>query len=143
MLSKTRIVLATVATSAGLLVASVAPAVSQAQWHTICTAGHCTTHTNYTIGGVSPCSGVKSSYEKAYEGLLEALETKKELPDQVHPEMTAAEAQENVEEAEGRVHQAEVAGFEWGCDVAAMRHSSAKRVQVATQAPRGAMAAKT
>lgn len=140
MLSKTRIVLAGIATSAAFLLASVAPAVSQAQWHTICTAGHCTTHSNYTIGGVSPCSGVKSSYEKAYEGLLEALETKKELPDEVHPEMTAAEAQENVEEAEGRVHQAEVAGFEWGCDVAAMRHSSAKGAQVATKALQAAKA---
>jgi hypothetical protein len=142
MLSKTRIVLAAVATSAGFLVASAAPAVSQAQWHTICTAGHCTTHSNYTIGGVSPCSGVKSSYEKAYEGLLEALETKKELPDQVHPEMTAAEAQANVEEAEGKVHQAEVAGFEWGCDVAAMRHSSAKGAQAATKALQTAKAAR-
>lgn len=142
MFSKTRIVLAALATSAALLAASLVPAASQAQWHTICTAGHCTTHGNYTIGGVSPCSGVKSGYEKAYEGLLEALETKKELPDQVHPEMTAAEAQANVEEAEAQVHQAEVAGFEWGCDVAAMRHSAAKGAQAAAKGLQAARAVK-
>ncbi len=141
MLSKTRIALAALATSAGFVAASAAPAVSQAQWHTICTAGHCTTHSNYTIGGVSPCVGVKSSYEKAYEGLLEAIQTKKELPDQVHPEMTSAEAQANVEEAESRVHQAEVAGFEWGCDVA-MRSTGAKAPRAAAKASQQVRAAR-
>lgn len=142
MLSKTRIALAALITSAGFAASSAAPAVSQAQWHTICTAGHCTTHGNYKIGGVAPCSTIGSNYGKAYEALLDALQAQKELPDEVHPEMTPAEAQANVQEAEGRVHQAEVAGFEWGCDVAAMRHSAAKGAQSAAKAMQGVTAAR-
>ena len=95
--------------SAGFLVASVAPAVSQAQWHTYCVSGHCITHTNFTSGGVEACPGINANYNKAYEGLLEAIQTKKEQADKVHPEITQAEAQ---------VHLASIAAFEWGCDVA-------------------------
>jgi hypothetical protein len=103
--------------------ASLAPSAAQAQWHTICTAGHCTTHTNFTIGGVSPCAAIGANYGKAYAGLLEALQAEKELPDKVHPEMTAAEAQAAVEEAEAQVHSASIASFEWGCDIAAQAAS--------------------
>lgn len=104
--------------------ASLIPTAAQAQWHTYCMAGHCITHTNYTIGGVSPCSGISSTYDKAYEALLEALQNKKEQADKVHPEMTQTEAQEQIEEAEARVHAASLASFEWGCDVAAAAHTS-------------------
>lgn len=99
--------------------AALVPTAAQAQWHTICIGGHCITHTNYTIGGVSPCAGIGSNYSKAYEGLLEALQNKKEQADKVHPEMTQKEAQEQVEEAEAAVHAADLAAFEWGCSVAA------------------------
>jgi len=98
--------------------ASLVPSAAQAQWHTYCTAGHCTTHTNYTIGGVSPCAAISSNYGKAYEGLLNALQTQKELPDKVHPEMTQAEARAAVEEAEAQVNLAGIAAFEWGCGIA-------------------------
>jgi hypothetical protein len=104
--------------------ASVVPSAAQAQWHTYCTAGHCTTHTNYTIGGVSPCSAIGASYGKAYEGLLDALQAEKELPDKVHPEMTPAEAQAAVEAAEAQVNLAGIAAFEWGCGVALQAPSS-------------------
>jgi hypothetical protein len=108
-----------VVASLGFAAASVVPAVSQAQWHTYCVAGHCITHSNYTIGGVEPCVGITSNYNKAYESLLEAIQTKNELPNQVHPEMTQAEAQAKVEEDEAQVHLASIAAFEWGCSVAA------------------------
>lgn len=119
MLSKTRITIVTLVASAGFAAASVAPAVSQAQWHNYCVAGHCVTHKNFTNGGVDPCTGANANYNKAYEALLEAIQTKKEQADKVHPEMTQAEAQQQIEEAEAQVHLASIAGFEWGCDIAA------------------------
>jgi hypothetical protein len=131
MLSTTKIrtsIIALVA-SASFAVAGVAPAVSQAQWHTYCVSGHCITHTNYTSGGVSPCGGINANYSKAYEALLEAIQTKVEQADKVQPEMTQAEAQAKIEEAEAQVHLASIAAFEWGCDVAA--HTSPTPVVVA------------
>jgi hypothetical protein len=127
--TKTRTTIIALVASASFAAASVAPAVSQAQWHTICYAGHCTTHQNYTVGGVDPCTGINSNYGKAYEGLLEAIETKKAQADKVHPEMTQAEAQAKIEEAEAQVHLAEIAAFEWGCQAAL--HTSPGRVLVA------------
>jgi len=130
MLSKTRFTIATMIATASFAIAAVAPAVSQAQWHTYCVAGHCTTHTNFTIGGVSPCVGVGASYNKAYEALLEAIQNKKEQADKVHPEMTQAEAQAQIEEAEAQVHLAGIAAFEWGCDIA--MHTAPSSVVVAS-----------
>jgi hypothetical protein len=115
--------------SASFAVAGMAPAVSQAQWHTYCVSGHCITHTNYTSGGVSPCEGINSNYNKAYEGLLEAIQTKIEQADKVQPEMTQAEAQAKIEQAEAQVHLASIAAFEWGCDVAV--HTAPTQVVVA------------
>jgi hypothetical protein len=116
-------VLALVATLS-LAGASLVPAAAQAQWHTYCTAGHCITHTNFTIGGVSPCAAIEAGYGKAYDGLLEALQKEKELPDRVHPEMTPAEAQAAVEDAEAQVHLASIASFEWGCSVTSQATSA-------------------
>jgi hypothetical protein len=124
--TKIRTAIIALVASASFVVASVAPAVSQAQWHTICVSGHCITHTNFTVGGVAPCVGINGNYNKAYEGLLEAIQTKKEQADKVHPEMTQAEAQAQIEEAEAQVHLASIAAFEWGCDVA--MHTSATSV---------------
>lgn len=103
--------------------ASLVPAAAQAQWHTYCVAGHCITHTNFTLGGTNPCTTVNSNYNKAYETLLEAIQNKKEQADKVHPEMTQAEAQAEIEADEAQVHLASIAAFEWGCDVAAMHTS--------------------
>ena len=116
--TKIRTTIIALVASASFVVAAVAPAVSQAQWHTYCVSGHCITHTNYTSGGVSPCDGINANYNKAYEALLDAIQTKKEQADKVHPEMTQAEAQAQIEEAEAQVHLASIAAFEWGCDVA-------------------------
>jgi hypothetical protein len=109
--------------------ASIVPAVSQAQWHTYCVSGQCTTHKNFTIGGVEPCVGINGNYDKAYEGLLEAIQNKQDQADKVHPEMTQAEAQAKVEEAEAQVHLASVAAFEWGCDVALRSSPTVSPVQ--------------
>jgi hypothetical protein len=117
--TKTRTTIIALVASASFAAASLAPAVSQAQWHTICYAGHCTTHQNYTVGGVDPCTGLNSNYGKAYEALLEAIETKKEQADKVHPEMTQSEAQAKIDEAEAQVHLVSIAAFEWGCAAAA------------------------
>jgi hypothetical protein len=116
-------------TAAGLIAAlsfagaSLVPTAAQAQWHTYCVAGHCITHTNFKLEGNDPCGGINAKYNSAYEALLEAIEGKKTLSDKVHPEMTPAEAQAEVEAAEAQVHLASIAAFEWGCDVA--MHTSA------------------
>jgi hypothetical protein len=109
--------------------AAIVPTASQAQWHTYCMSGHCITHTNFKIGGVDPCVGAIGNYNKAYDSLLDAIQTKKEQADKVQPEMTQAEAQAKIEEAEGQVHLASIAAFEWGCDVAA--HAAPTSVVVA------------
>jgi hypothetical protein len=54
-ITKSRAALITLATSAAFAVAGLAPAASQAQWHNYCTAGHCITHSNYTLEGVHAC----------------------------------------------------------------------------------------
>jgi len=116
--TKIRTAILTTVATLGIAGVALVPTAAQAQWHTICTAGHCITHTNYTIGGADPCSGIKSNYDKAYETLLEDMQSKNELPDKVHPEMTPAEAQAQIEADEAAVHAAGLASFEWGCDVA-------------------------
>ncbi len=44
--------------AAGLTGAAIVPAASQAQWHTLNVGGHIITHSNYTEGGVSPCTRI-------------------------------------------------------------------------------------
>jgi len=130
MLSKTRTTTITLVAALSFAGASLIPTVAQAQWHTYCVAGHCMTHSNYTTGGVDPCVGINANYNKAYEALLEDIQTKKEEADKVHPEMTQAEAQAQIEEAEAQVHLASIAAFEWGCDVAAHTSSTSAVVTV-------------
>jgi hypothetical protein len=122
--TKIRTTAITLAAALSFAGAALVPAAAQAQWHTICFSGHCTTHTNFTIGGVSPCGGISSTYGSSYETLLDAVQDKKEQALKVQPEMTQAEAQVAIEEAEARVHLAEIASFEWGCDVAIHASSS-------------------
>jgi hypothetical protein len=128
--NKIRTTVVTLIAALSLGGAALIPTAAQAQWHTYCIAGQCITHTNFTIGGVSPCTGIGSAYDKAYEGLLEAIQNKKEQENRVHPEMTPAEAQAEVEDAEARVHEESLASFEWGCDVAAPATSSPITVKV-------------
>jgi hypothetical protein len=117
MLSKTRTTIITLVASAGFVVAAVAPAASQAQWHNYCVAGHCTEHKNFTLGGVEPCQAIKANYEKA-SGSLSDAKTAKEK-----------------EEAEGQVHLSEIASFEWGCDIAARKSSTPLEATKATLSP--------
>ena len=126
MLTKTRTAIITLIAALSFAGASLVPKAAQAQWHTYCTAGHCITHTNFTIGGVSPCSAIDANYSKAYDGLLEALQTEKELPDKVHPEMTKAEAQAAVEDAEAQVHLASIGSFECSCSAASQAAATSK-----------------
>jgi hypothetical protein len=140
MLSKTRITIVTLIASAGFAAASAVPAVSQAQWHTYCVSGHCITHTNFTSGGVSPCVGANSNLNKANDGLLEAIQKQKEQADKVHPEMTPAETQAGVEDAEAQLHLASIAAFEWGCDVAPAHTGPTSVGKVPVGAVRGSSA---
>ncbi len=115
--TKARTALIALLTSAGLAVAGVAPAASQAQWHTICYGGHCTTHTNYTIGGVSPCASINSQYNSDYSAYLSALQNQQEQANMVDPTMTPAQTQAAVDDAEAQVAADQRAAFMWGCSL--------------------------
>jgi hypothetical protein len=117
--NKIRTTLITLVATLSVAGTSIIPAAAHAQWHNYCTAGHCITHTNYTIGGVSPCSSIDSAASKAYEGLLEALQNQKDQEAKVDPEKTPTETREDVEDAEAQVHSNELASFEWGCSASA------------------------
>jgi len=111
--TKTRNTIAALVASASVAAVAIAPAVSQAQWHTYCVAGHCITHQNYTIGGVSPCTAINERLGKA-EGAVGDYKEWKERHDA--GEATAGKELEN---AEGEVNRARGEAFEYGCDVAA------------------------
>ena len=116
---KIRTILTSAAMAGTLAVAAIVPAVSQAQWHTICSAGHCTTHTNFTIGGKSPCENIKGNLNNAHDGLLSAIDTR---PLRIGgPSVTQVEQgrRAEIEREEARVAEAERASFEWGCQVPA------------------------
>jgi hypothetical protein len=94
-----------------LAVAAVAPAVSQAQWHTIVVGGHVFTHGNFTEGGVSPCTRIAGELGKA-EG---AVGDYKEWIGR--HDAGEATAKEGLADAEGEVDRADGEAFEYGCDV--------------------------
>jgi hypothetical protein len=122
--TKVRTAIVALVASASSGVAALAPAVSQAQWHNYCVAGHCTTHQNFTIGGKEPCEVIKANYEKAYDGLLQALEPRAVLVNGPSGPQVEAERAHQIEEEEGRVREAEREAFTWGCDVAARTSAS-------------------
>jgi len=116
---KIRTILTSAVAASALVIAAIVPAVSQAQWHTICTAGHCTTHKNFTIGGKSPCENIKGNLNSAEDGLLSAIDTR---PLRIGgPSVTQVEKERRaeIEREEARVREAERASFEWGCQVPA------------------------
>jgi hypothetical protein len=96
----------------------VAPAASQAQWHTIVVDGHVFTHGNFTEGGVSPCTRINKQlggWEQAAGDLHEKID---------HHGKGPGNAKEELEDAEGEVNRAEGEAFEYGCDVIAAAKSS-------------------
>ncbi|HET9676630.1 MAG TPA: hypothetical protein VFP21_03890 [Solirubrobacterales bacterium] len=94
-------------------VAAVAPAVSQAQWHTIVVGGHVFTHGNFTEGGVSPCTRIEGEIGKA-EG---AVGDDKDWIGR--HDAGEATAKAGLAEAEGEVNRASGEAFEYGCDTVA------------------------
>lgn len=116
--TKTRITITTLVASAGFGVAAVAPAVSQAQWHNYCVAGHCITHQNFTIGGKEPCEAIQTNYNNAYDGLLNSLGQKNLYIGGPSPAQAEEEKAKEVAEAEARVREAEREAFTWGCQLA-------------------------
>jgi hypothetical protein len=90
--NKARTAIAVLAAALSLTTAAVAPAVSQAQWHTIVVGGHVFTHGNFKESGVTPCQRIEGELHKA-EG-----EVGKD-PD-----------------AEGEVVRTSGEAFEYGCD---------------------------
>ena len=116
---KIRTILVSAVAAGALAVVAIAPAVSQAQWHTICSAGHCTTHKNFTIGGKSPCENVKENLNNAHDGLLNAIDTRPLLIGGPSVSQVEAERRADIEREEARVREAERASFEWGCQVPA------------------------
>jgi hypothetical protein len=107
-------ILALVAT-AGLTGAAIVPAASQAQWHTLNVGGHIITHSNYTEGGVSPCtriSGQQGSAENLVGDDHDWLEVK--------GIGTAGKenATKDLESNEAAVLRSQQESFEYGCDTA-------------------------
>lgn len=92
--------------------AAIAPAASQAQWHTIVVGGHVFTHGNFTQGGVSPCTRISGELEKATSAVGDYNEWKD------RHDAGEATAIEEIANAEGAVNRARGEAFEYGCDVA-------------------------
>ena len=130
--TKVRTAIIAVVASSGFAVAGVVPAASQAQWHNYCVAGHCVEHTNYTIGGKTPCETVKDNYNNAYDGLLNAIDEKALYVNGPSASQAEQERAAQIEAEEARVREAERASFEWGCDVAAARTAPSSGVVAST-----------
>jgi hypothetical protein len=114
--TKTRTTIAALVASASLVGVAAAPAVSQAQWHTLMVGGHLITHSNYTEGGVSPCTRI-SNQLGSFQNLVGDDHDWLELPglSQAGKENATKELELN----EAGVRQAEREAFEYGCDVPA------------------------
>ena len=110
--TKIRTSLIALVASVGFAGAAVAPAVSQAQWHTLNVGGHIITHGNFTEGGVSPCTRIGGQLGSA-EGLVGDDKEWQALKGA--GEWMATRALENAEAAVLRARQE---AFESGCDIA-------------------------
>jgi hypothetical protein len=96
----------------GFAGSAIAPAVSQAQWHTIVVGGQIITHGNFTEGGVSPCTRISGQLGSARDQLGD---------DKDWHELGGAGtwmSGKEVENAEAGVLRAEQEAFENGCDIA-------------------------
>lgn len=116
---KIRTILTSAVAAAALAAIAIVPAVSQAQYHTICSAGHCTTHKNFTIGGKSPCENIKENLNNAHDGLLSAIDTRPLWIGGPSATQVEKERLAEIEREEARVREAERASFEWGCQTPA------------------------
>jgi hypothetical protein len=133
--SKIRPALIALVTTAGLAFTLVAPAASQAQWHTIVVGGHVFTHGNFTEGGVSPCVRIDEQLGK-WQGAVgddDEWVNRKGIGS-----AGKAIAEEELANAEGEVNRASGEAFEYGCDtVAAARSSHGAPRPVRVQIPSG------
>jgi hypothetical protein len=118
--TKIRPAVITLAATAGLAFALVAPAASQAQWHTIVVGGHVFTHGNFTEGGVSPCVRINEQLGK-WQGAVG--DDDEWLNRKGIGSAGKANAEEELANAEGEVNRASGEAFEYGCDVAAAKPS--------------------
>jgi hypothetical protein len=109
-----RIRTAAIALAATLSVAgaAIAPAVSQAQWHTLVVGGQIITHNNFTQGGVSPCTRISGELEKATSQVGDYKEWIG------RHDAGEATAKAELANAEAAVVRARGEAFEYGCDVA-------------------------
>jgi hypothetical protein len=123
--TKLRTLIIALVASSGFAAAAVAPAVSQAQWHNYCVAGHCVEHKNFTEGGKSLCEGVKTNYNNAYDGLLSAMEPTNLYIGGPSVTQTEQERAAQIAEEEARVREAERAAFESGCELGSVSGSAA------------------
>ena len=119
MLSRTRIFISSIVVALSFAGASLVPGAAQAQWHNYCVAGHCVTHSNYTLGGVDPCTAINSQSDNADKALDNAEKEKAAadgMPQGGAKDAAESRAQSDIAAAEGQLHQADIAAFEWGCD---------------------------
>lgn len=126
--SKIRPAIITLVTTAGLAFTLVAPAASQAQWHTIVVGGHVFTHGNFTEGGVSPCTRINEQLGK-WQGAVG--DDHDWLGLKGIGKAGKANAEEELANAEGEVNRLSGEAFEYGCDtVAAAKspHGAPRRV---------------
>jgi hypothetical protein len=115
-LTKTRTTLLTLVAAATMAIAALAPAVSQAQYHNYCVAGHCVTHANYTYG--NPCTAKSAAIiteEEAEKIKFEAEQERKKEEEE--------RQKQKGEEKEGEVHQGEIEKTFYGCGVSVTKGS--------------------
>jgi hypothetical protein len=111
--TKLRRTVITLVAAACLGSALVAPAASQAQWHTLNIGGHIIIHGNYNPGGVSPCQRIGGELGQ-WGG---AVGDYHEWVDRHNA--GEATAKEELANAEGEVVRVEGEAFEYGCDTVA------------------------
>jgi hypothetical protein len=116
--TKIRTTLTVLVASAGFAAASVVPAVSQAQWHTLVVGGHVITHGNFTEGGVTPCERINGQLGKALGAVGDYTEWRE------RHDAGEATATKELENAEAEVTRATGEAFEYGCDVATAARTS-------------------
>lgn len=119
MLTRTRTTMISLVASLSFAGAAVAPGAAQAIWHNYCVKGVCTTHGNYKVGGVDPCTAINAQSDGANHASDIAAQEKAKADKMAEgPAKTAAEAaaEADAQAADAASQQADRAAFEWGCD---------------------------